>query len=396
MSRRMLTKAVLIIGLFLAASTALASSGTGISWSFQETGHRTSSPVTALAMRDGLTWPVIFSGDFRDGYDSSYVKAISLYPVVNPQTSTFWHIIGNNLMPMFGGSNSVYCPLRAASSPTGEFAAVSKDGYDYYCGYAVTCSSQTGFANVVGSNVCGIDYDMEGNLITLAQNTLPSLDGTWGGYPVDIDSSIPGTIGAVSFSQGKTVYHHTCPLLNGWYSFEVPISPGVFQDMALDTLGRPHMSLFKTHSYSIVVKDFDVMSGIWTETCLDSVEDYRQVSTMAADSKGGVGITWVGDGGVLKYAYKNGNSAWTTHTVAANVIGQEQYPELLEAIQTPGLAFDANDFPVISFVTDSGNIWLAYDPPSTIPEPGAITLLLSALGTFLFYARNRVMQNPSP
>ena len=55
--------------------------------------------------------------------------------------------------------------------------------------------------------------------------------------------------------------------------------------------------------------------------------------------------------------------------------------------QTPGLAFDANDFPVISFVTNTNQIWMAYDP--VIPEPSTALLLVSGLLVVGFSRRRR-------
>ncbi len=375
---------VLVFSLVLATSTASASSGTGISWNFQATGHDTSIPITALAMRDGLTWPVIFAGDF----DTQTVKAISLYPVLNTQTfpPTLWHEIGNNLMPSINRNTS----LRAASSPAGEFAAVSSMPFpDPGFSYAVTGSSLSGFASV-GDSIYGIDYDLDGNLVTLTPDTLPLPTGH---YPMDIDSSIPGTIGVISYDGLDLSYHQTSPLLGGWFSSEL-LPDSHTPDLALDTLGRPHVSAFVYTGnggiHDLVVNDFDIMTGGWTTTTLDTlnVNPGEAAATMAADSLGGVGVAWVSEVGVLKYGYKNGNDPWATHVVTTGVGG-----EAIALLQKPGLAFDANDFPVISFTTDgvsSKNIWLAYDPPASVPEPSTVLLLVSGLLVVAFF-RKRIV-----
>ena len=131
------------------------------------------------------------------------------------------------------------------------------------------------------------------------------------------------------------------------------------------------------------------MTGDWATTTLDTlgVSAPAAAATMAADGLGGVGVAWVSDTGVLKYGYKNGNDPWATHVVTTGVGG-----ETIALRQKPGLAFDANDFPVISFTTgvSSKKIWLAYDPPASVPEPSSVLLLVSGLLAVAFF-RKRIV-----
>ena len=365
MSNRVMMSCVLVLGLVLAASTASASNGTGMSWNFQATGYGTSIPVTALAMRDGLTWPVIFAPDTQ----SPTVKAISLYPVLNLETESLWHEIGHNLMSL----DPNFPRLCAASSPTGEFAATC--WYQAPYGSAVTGSSLSGFTPLTNTQVNGIDYDLVGNLVTLTPNTL-SLSHI--SVLLDIDSSMPGTLGVIVCYEQSFRYYQTSPLLGGWSSKVLPIGTSASErrDLSLDALGRPHIAYVIVDD--LYVTDFDVMSGNWTSTYIDDIIDSPKAAPiMAADSLGGVGLAWVSDDGALKYAYKNGIDPWATHVVKTGLSGQ----------QTPGLAFDANDFPVISFVAGENQIWLAYDP--VLPEPSTALLLLSGLLIVGFSRRRR-------
>ena len=95
-------------------STARASDGT-LDWAYQSTGFQAGgSPQTVLGMGDGQTWPVIFSQD-----NSSFVQAYSLYPVINPQTQTYWQQIGSNLLYNPGnGILSAASSSDAASAPS--------------------------------------------------------------------------------------------------------------------------------------------------------------------------------------------------------------------------------------------------------------------------------------
>jgi len=82
------------------------------------------------------------------------------------------------------------------------------------------------------------------------------------------------------------------------------------------------------------------------------------------------------------YAYNDGVNGWDITGVTTDF-------EL--DWQRVGLAFDANDVPVISFLAGTGStrqIFLAYDPVAT-PEPSTMLLLAAAGATWLAVRRSR-------
>jgi hypothetical protein len=95
------------------------------------------------------------------------------------------------------------------------------------------------------------------------------------------------------------------------------------------------------------------------------------------------------------YAYKNGVKDWAIHTVTSFSVssGTTSFSPLLPQ-QRVGLDFDANDWPVISFLANSSggygstaDIWIAYDP-IVVPEPSAV--MLAAVGFLgMCYAARR-------
>jgi hypothetical protein len=108
--------------------------------------------------------------------------------------------------------------------------------------------------------------------------------------------------------------------------------------------------------------------------------------SIAGDSKGGVGAAWVqynqSKGAQLMYAYKDGNNDWYSQVITSSIYNP--ISGSLFMAQRAGLAFDANDLPVISFVA-GGKIWVAYDPV-TVPEP-SVMLLLASGGMFVLLSR---------
>ena len=93
------------------------------------------------------------------------------------------------------------------------------------------------------------------------------------------------------------------------------------------------------------------------------------------------------------YAYENGNGVWRTNPVTESVFNT--YTNSMDSLisgQRVGLAFDANNYPVISFVaggsTDGNSIYLAYDP-TVVPEPSTLALL-AAGGALLLSAAGRL------
>jgi len=372
-----------VMGLVLMAilcAPVMATEGSGISWAFQWTGfpHTSSFGQTAVAMRDGQTWPVIFSAN----QSAQVVDAYSLYPVLNPMTNTNWHQIGSNVL---GGPFGTLESLSAATSPDGRFGVVARSGST---SVATIGSSQSGFSSPM-LDVYGIDFDAQGNLVPCTPSTVPNMSS----QPVDIAVSPSGDIGVLG---SDLVYYQYSPLLEDWFQTSFAgYLPGVpmSTDLELDALGRPHvLSMVSSGGNTdLIALDFNVMTGQWMPSTVDTVSEpsFTIKASAASDSTGVVGAAWV-DEGVLKYAYKDGNNPWTTMVVTSSVydpVGHQHYE--LRDFQSPGLAFDADDLPVISFVDTSSKIWLAYDPPVDVPEPGAWCLLIGGCLALVLRRRAR-------
>jgi hypothetical protein len=375
--------------LSIAASTAIGSDGT-LNWAYQPTGFQAGSfgsgPQTALAMRDGRTWPVIFSPSLTGPGISAY----SLYPVLNPSMTmmqpTYWHQVGSNLLYSSSGSDSI---LSAATSSDGRVGAVARYN-DYFADQsaAVIGGSRIGFGAAM-SGVRAIDFDSQGNLVKGTANTIPMT--LFSGRLVDIAVSPMGDLGAID-DQGY--YYQKMSWTGSWGRF-AGLQPTVHADLAMDSLGRPHVVSQSPSTGGLIASDFDVMGGTWTSQILaSSISSIYFGATVAADSRGNIGAAWVQDVGgafAVEYAQK-GKDGWFTHEVTTGVYNPWYGGcDSVASQQRVGLAFDANDFPVISFVAGSGNIWLAYDPPSTVPEPCSLMLLATgAVVTLLIAGKSRL------
>jgi len=251
-----------VLALGMAASLAMASDGTGMNWVFQNTGFYSNSGQTALAMRDGQTWPVIFasgSTTMGTGYN-----AYSLYPSKNSQTGTYWHQLGTNLLPTSGTGT-----LSAATSPTGQIAALMNVyGSSGTASAAVVGSSSTGFGTPM-AGVKAIAFDSQGNLIKGTNSTIPS--SFCPGELVDIATSPMGDVGAIDSYGG---YYQKLAWTGQWTggssSGPLPGHVPYYADLALDSLGRAHI----VGAYDImggypqlIASDFDVVNGWTTKKC---------------------------------------------------------------------------------------------------------------------------------
>ena len=127
-------------------------------------------------------------------------------------------------------------------------------------------------------------------------------------------------------------------------------------ELTFDAAGRPHIIDNQANVFS-----FDTIAGTWSATNL-GLNSHNGTTTIAADSTGTVGAAFVDDNSDLIYAYWTNSAGWQSMIVAANV-----------NTQAVGLAFDHDDLPVISY-SDSGRLWVAYDP-IVVPEPGSLVLL---------------------
>jgi len=382
-----------LLALAVLISPAAASDDTSLSWNYQQTGFTAYSslgPQTAVAMRDGQVWPVVFAEN-----GSHKVQAYSLYPVKNPITSTNWFQIGANLI-----TDSDSGMLSAATSPDGRFgAALTIVGSPNSA--AVVGSSLTGFSGAM-TGVQAIDFDRNGNLIQGTLNTLPVIQGVSPGPLIDIAVSALGDVGAVD---SNFKYYQNSPLMGGWGSVDLKqvitnVSQPIPQslDLAIDSLGRPHIVGLRQSTQELVSYDFDTVSGQWKVQSLGTGLMGTLGASIAADSHGGVGAAWVrytdgisGSTPQLIYSYNDGKDGWSSQVVTSSIHNPlTSSTESLATIQGVGITFDANDLPVISFTTISGNIWLAYDPVA-VPEPTVMLLLASGGAIVLLFRLKKRM-----
>ncbi len=352
-------------------------------WTFQRTGFRSSSssmPQTAVSMRSNLSWPVVY------GVDQGMLNAYSLFPVPNPgqvpiSPPTNWHQIGSNLTQSFLPSSNLY--LQAASgSPDGFGVALQTPN--------VTTSPPD--AVMVGTSISGfqppmngqqaLKFDSQGHPFTASATTIPGL--TTQEKLFDVARSDFGDVGAITQASGgfgTLTFWQQSPLLGGaWLKSPVPVDTrtqqtlfGPSADLVYDSASRPHIvgvDQLKSLN-SIVDYSFDIMSGAWTVSTLDTAaSNGPPIADVAAatNDQGIVGAAWV-NFGTLKYAYLDTNEQ-SPHWVVSTVATATPANIPLELSQGVGLAYDKSGLPVISFVDRSSRqIWIAYDPALTTAPP---------------------------
>jgi hypothetical protein len=366
-------------------------------WTFQRTGFRTTSgptPQTALSMRSGEAWPVVY------GFYENSLNAYSLFPVVNTKgkhhvgPATNWHQIGSNLTGTPFPTANVY--LQADSgSPDGFAVSAQTPASSSLPQDAVAIgNSLSGFQSPM-TGVQAVKFDDNGNPFTASNSLIPSLTTSTKIFDVALSKS--GDIGAVtqfSGGDGPLIYWQRSPLLgNTWYSTAVPSGEGGSQsrlsaptvDLIFDGASRPHIigvSQSRTPANRVLAQSFDITTGAWITSTLDTgSSSFPGIADVAAASNddGILGAAWVNNG-ALKYAYldtKQISPSWVVTTVANTTPTGLQ----LELAQGVGLAFDNAGLPVISFVDRTmRQIWVAYDPPTAFG--GAITDQPGAEGDF--------------
>jgi len=240
---------------------------------------------------------------------------------------------------------------------------------------AVVGGSSNGFGTVM-TGVRAIDFSAKGTVVTGTMNTISPAPN---GLLADIATSPFGDIGAID---ENGYYYQQSSLIGGWAAQKLDVGSTPFADLAMDSLGRPHVvGGYCSSAGQLITSDFNVSTGMWTHQNLCSTSLVTAGATIAADSRGGVGAAWVQTnpttgGYALEYAYNDGENGWAIHTVTNSVFDSlsSSYVPLRQQTRV-GLAFDANDFPVISFVAGSGSIYLAYDPVTAVPEPSTLALL---------------------
>lgn len=376
----------------LAMQAPAAAQAPTTKWSFQRTGFRATSsiPQTALSMRSGEAWPVVY------GFYENSLNAYSLFPVVNPNGKhhvgppTNWHQIGSNLAGSQFPTSSVF--LQADSgSPDGFAVSVQTPTSSSFPQDTVAIgNSQGGFQSPM-TGIQAVKFDDNGNPFTATNSLIPNLPTSTKIF--DVALSKAGDTGAITQSSGgggPLTYWQRSPLLgNSWFSTTVPPSDnqsqeGIFAataDLVFDGGSRPHIvgiSQSRSPGNRVLAQRFDVTTGAWITSTLDTASPvFPGIADVAAASNndGILGAAWV-SGGTLKYAYLDTNVI-SPNWVVTSVASTTPTGVPLEFSQGVGLAFDNAGLPVISFVDRTmRQIWVAYDPPSAFgggvtDQPGA-------------------------
>lgn len=347
---------IAIACLTVAGHACATGGGGGLIWEFQDTGIPDDGP-TALGMRNGRAWPVIIN-------DSAQ---LDLTPV---------DFGGSNWFDSSGGV--ALGPKRAATSVDGRVAVVAFNPP----GDAIVTTSPTGNFGNLPSTVAAVTFDDSGNLVTATDSNVSStgLIQTTGIKDVTVSEA-----GGIAVVVGNGVMHWANPI-TGLSGFVDPIvatnthaslATSSAPAITFDSLGRPHIVGVNTDN-EVVAFSFDIITGQWEDTVLGAGVASTTLVALEADSDRTVGAAWVDLAGTLHYAFKTNREPWLPLTVTPQVAGPNN---------SVGLAFDYNDFPVISY-NHQGRVWLAYDPPaSAVPEPTSAVVL--GLGGFLVMKRSR-------
>ena len=365
-------------------------------WTFQRTGFRTTSstPQTALSMRSGEAWPVVY------GFYENSLNAYSLFPVINPngkhhvQPATNWHQIGSNLAGSQFPTTNVFLQADSGSPDGFAVSAQTATGSSFPQDVVAIGNSLGGFQSPM-VNVQAVKFDDNGNPFTATNTLIPNLPTSTKLF--DVALSKTGDTGAITqFSGGSgplTYWQRSRLLGNSWFSTTIPLGEGQSQDgisaptadLVFDNASRPHIvgvSQSRTPTNRVLAQRFDVTTGSWVTSTLDTASTSSPgiVDVAAAGNDDGIlGAAWV-SGGTLKYAYLDTNvisPSWVVTSVASTT--PTGLP--LATSQGVGLAFDNAGLPVISFVDSQlRQIWVAYDPPSAFG--GGVTDLPGAEGDF--------------
>lgn len=329
-------------GLLLAAigaGDALASGGRV--WQIQETGIGGGSDFTGAAMRSNA-WPVIISGSG---------DVIGLRATEGPFNSN-WHEDG-----FFNMSG----PVTAKTSSEGRFVAFTP----------LTPTDESVLGGINGSlttinDIRAAAFTPDGALVTVDPANFVSGYGDPGvGGVIDIAVAPDGTLGAVTTS-GEYVEHR----FGSWGNpVDLQLATGVAINnarLAFDAQSVPH--IVGTNGPMLYAADFSTISGTWASTLLGESGGAAAAVASTYLNAGEVGAAFYDPAlNEVRYSYRSGSSGWTTMTVPNPNPG----PSL--PIQTPGVAFDYEGLPVVSFF--NGEYIFAYDPIEVAPEPTSAALM---------------------
>jgi hypothetical protein len=356
-----------------------AKGDSGLYWLYQFTSATTTSqnPQTALAMGGSKSWPVVFAPTIASGF----IQSVTLSPFRSPLSNTYWSPLAAYPVP-----NSSQPILSAKSTSKGQI------------GVAVTVPSSINVTDTtsvafLGTRQSGLGYVAAGALglaVNPNQELVAPTFGWLAGSGIAAGATRAVTIdpwGSLGAVVANPFSYYEKNGQSGWQSAPLSYttlgsvgSNNYYADIAYDGSGSPAIAY--ASGASVMAAHFDIRSGQWQQTPLGIGNTFSSAiplyPTMATDSKGGVGVSWVSTSGssTVMYAYKPRDGAWAIHPVTSSVsvplsIGGSLATEAVRAQTRVGLDFDANDLPVISFVGASGRVYVAYDPviqPDEIPD----------------------------
>lgn len=363
----------LVAGLLLSAScVARYGWADELYWYYQFAGAQTlsTSLPTAVAMGDGKAWPVVFVPT-----TPTSIQPVTLGAFRNTSTNTYWHSLGQPVQ------------LPGQLSVTPGSLMVARDGSTGSVGVfvdptpstttditvAAVGQRQTGMTSSLAGGL-GLVRRLDGSLEMVPSSGFPpSTPATSTTSPVRSVATTPwGSLGVLA---GTTPTYHEHTTQWGWQNSD-PLSRSSvsFAELAYDGAGRPVIAhSFAAAGASVSATTFDTRSGTWQTQAIgvgSSTLEFTPMPTVATDSKGGVGVAWTSytnQINTLMYAYKPLGQDWKTHVVTTQVsvpltVGGALTTEPIAPQYRVGLAFDADDLPVISFTGVSRRVYIAYDP----------------------------------
>jgi len=144
---------------------------------------------------------------------------------------------------------------------------------------------------------------------------------------------------------------------------EYDVHPGPFGiDMAIGAGDIPWVAYIQQGYLRYAT--YNIQRQDWVNGILGQVGMFGpgNLFSMSADSRGGVGVAYIGANKMLTLAYNDGSGGWTYDIGIAGGRGDV------------GLAFDSRNNPVICYTDErDGFLHLAYDP-AFVPEPASFML----------------------
>jgi hypothetical protein len=362
----------LVFALAIAAS-GISKADSGLYWLYQFTSATTTTlnPQTALAMGGSKSWPVVFAPTLANGS----IQSVTLNPFRNTASNTYWSPLANAFAPP---SNQPILSAKSTSMGQIGFAVTVPSSI------SVTDTSSVAYIGTRQSGLGSITVGALGLAVNPKQELVAPTFGWLAGSGIASGATRGvaldpwGNFGAVVANNFSYYEKNT---QSGWQSAQLNFttlgSLNYYADLAYDGSGTPTISY--ASNGTVIAAQFDIRSGQWQQNQLGVGNSVAPIyPTMATDSKGGVGVSWVATSGTstVMYAYKPRDGAWAIHPVTSSVsvpltIGGLLSTEAVRPQLRVGLDFDANDLPVISFVGASGRVYLAYDPilqPDVIPD----------------------------